>query len=130
MAEIKPAEISAILRKQLSGFKDESQLEEIGTVLSQYFSVLRSFLVQYDDFGSPLREGKEQSEQNGTDQQPRRDVHIDDPGSSVHPEEETHSYDEDIDDDDMFQAYRVGYIHEEIDTDYHPEGYFEIERKC
>lgn len=33
MAEIKPAEISEILRKQLSGFKDESQLEEIGTVL-------------------------------------------------------------------------------------------------
>ena len=33
MAEIKPAEVSAILRQQLAGFKDETQLEEIGTVL-------------------------------------------------------------------------------------------------
>src|SRR6187455_2539273 len=33
MAEIKPAEVSAILRQQLSGFKSEAQLEEVGTVL-------------------------------------------------------------------------------------------------
>ena len=33
MAEVKPAEVSAILRKQLSGFNTESQLEEVGTVL-------------------------------------------------------------------------------------------------
>ena len=33
MAEIKPAEVSAILRQQLAGFKDEKDLEEIGTVL-------------------------------------------------------------------------------------------------
>jgi F-type H+-transporting ATPase subunit alpha len=33
MAEIKPAEVSAILREQLSGFKTEAQLEEVGTVL-------------------------------------------------------------------------------------------------
>ncbi len=33
MAEIKPAEVSAILRQQLAGFKDEAQLEEVGTVL-------------------------------------------------------------------------------------------------
>ncbi len=33
MAEIKPAEVSAILRQQLAGFKDEAKLEEIGTVL-------------------------------------------------------------------------------------------------
>jgi F-type H+-transporting ATPase subunit alpha len=33
MAEIKPAEVSAILRQQLSGFKDQTALEEIGTVL-------------------------------------------------------------------------------------------------
>ncbi len=33
MAEIKPAEVSAILRQQLSGFADETQLEEVGTVL-------------------------------------------------------------------------------------------------
>src|ERR1043166_3124913 len=33
MAEIKPAEVTAILREQLSGFKSESELEEVGTVL-------------------------------------------------------------------------------------------------
>jgi F-type H+/Na+-transporting ATPase subunit alpha len=33
MAEIKPAEVSAILRQQLAGFKFESELEEVGTVL-------------------------------------------------------------------------------------------------
>ena len=33
MADIKPAEISAILRKELAGFESESVLEEIGTVL-------------------------------------------------------------------------------------------------
>ncbi len=33
MADIKPAEISGILREQLSGFKSEAELEEIGTVL-------------------------------------------------------------------------------------------------
>jgi F-type H+-transporting ATPase subunit alpha len=33
MAEIKPAEVSAILRQQLSGFDDRATLEEVGTVL-------------------------------------------------------------------------------------------------
>ena len=33
MAQIKPAEVSAILRQQLSGFKSEAELEEVGTVL-------------------------------------------------------------------------------------------------
>ncbi len=33
MAEIKPAEISAILKKQLSGFNTEATVEEVGTVL-------------------------------------------------------------------------------------------------
>ena len=33
MAEVKPAEVSAILREQLSGFKSDSELQEIGTVL-------------------------------------------------------------------------------------------------
>ncbi len=33
MAGIKPAEVSAILREQLAGFKDSAQLEEVGTVL-------------------------------------------------------------------------------------------------
>ncbi|NEQ49865.1 MAG: F0F1 ATP synthase subunit alpha [Leptolyngbya sp. SIO3F4] len=33
MAEIKPAEVSAILREQLSGMKTEAELEEVGSVL-------------------------------------------------------------------------------------------------
>ncbi len=33
MAEIKPAEVSAILRQQLGGFKSEAELEEVGSVL-------------------------------------------------------------------------------------------------
>jgi F-type H+-transporting ATPase subunit alpha len=33
MADIKPAEVSAILREQLSGFKSAAELEEVGTVL-------------------------------------------------------------------------------------------------
>ncbi|MCB9231101.1 MAG: F0F1 ATP synthase subunit alpha [Bacteroidia bacterium] len=33
MVEVRPDEVSAILREQLSGFKSEAQLEEVGTVL-------------------------------------------------------------------------------------------------
>ena len=33
MAEIKPAEISAILKQQLSGFESGASLEEVGSVL-------------------------------------------------------------------------------------------------
>ena len=33
MVDVKPDEISAILKQQLSGFKTETELEEVGTVL-------------------------------------------------------------------------------------------------
>ena len=33
MADIKPAEVSAILREQLSGFRSEAELQEVGSVL-------------------------------------------------------------------------------------------------
>jgi len=33
MAEVKPAEISNILREQLAGFKSEAELQEVGTIL-------------------------------------------------------------------------------------------------
>jgi F-type H+-transporting ATPase subunit alpha len=33
MASIKPAEVSAILKQQLEGFKSAAELEEVGTVL-------------------------------------------------------------------------------------------------
>ncbi len=34
MIEVRPDEVSAILREQLSGFKSEAELEEVGTVLT------------------------------------------------------------------------------------------------
>jgi F-type H+-transporting ATPase subunit alpha len=57
MSQIKPAEVSAILRQQLAGFKNESQLEEVGTVLQVGDGIARIFgmnnaqageLVQFD----------------------------------------------------------------------------------
>ncbi len=43
MAEIKPAEVSAILRQQLAGFKTEAELEEVGTVLQVGDGIARIF---------------------------------------------------------------------------------------
>ena len=34
MADIKPSEVSSVLKQQLEGFKSESELEEVGTVLT------------------------------------------------------------------------------------------------
>ena len=33
MAHVQPAEVSAILKEELSGFRSEAELEEVGTVL-------------------------------------------------------------------------------------------------
>jgi len=43
MAEIKPGEVTAILRQQLSGFKDEKKLQEIGTVLQIGDGIARAY---------------------------------------------------------------------------------------
>ena len=43
MAEVRPDEVSAILREQLSGFKTESELEEVGTVLQVGDGVARIY---------------------------------------------------------------------------------------
>lgn len=43
MAEIKPAEVSAILRQQLAGFKSEAELAEVGTVLQVGDGIARIF---------------------------------------------------------------------------------------
>ncbi len=43
MAEVKPAEVSAILRQQLAGFKSESELEEVGTVLQVGDGIARAY---------------------------------------------------------------------------------------
>lgn len=61
MASIKPAEVSAILREQLSGFKSEAELEEVGTVLQVGDGIARIYglsSVQYGEmveFKSGLR---------------------------------------------------------------------------
>ena len=43
MAEVKAAEVSAILRQQLAGFKSESDLQEVGTVLQVGDGIARIF---------------------------------------------------------------------------------------
>ncbi len=43
MAEIKPAEVTAILRQQLAGFKSEAELDEVGTVLQVGDGIARIF---------------------------------------------------------------------------------------
>jgi F-type H+-transporting ATPase subunit alpha len=43
MADLKPAEISAILREQLSGAKTEAELQEVGTVLQVGDGIARIF---------------------------------------------------------------------------------------
>ncbi len=58
MAEIKPAEISAILRKEMSGFQMQTELEETGTVLQIGDGIARIYglskvksgeLIEFDD---------------------------------------------------------------------------------
>jgi F-type H+-transporting ATPase subunit alpha len=51
MAEIKPAEISAILKKQLSGFNSEASLEEVGTVLEVGDGVARVYGLTNAEYG-------------------------------------------------------------------------------
>ncbi len=43
MAEVKPAEVSAILRQQLAGFKSETDLEEVGSVLQVGDGIARAY---------------------------------------------------------------------------------------
>lgn len=43
MAEVKPAEISAILRKQLSGFSSETEMQEVGTILQVGDGIARAY---------------------------------------------------------------------------------------
>ena len=51
MAEVKPAEISAILRQQLSGFNSEGELQEVGTVLQIGDGIARAFGLQNAEAG-------------------------------------------------------------------------------
>ena len=51
MAEIKPAEISAILKKQLSGFESGATLEEVGTVLNVGDGIARIYGLSNVQYG-------------------------------------------------------------------------------
>lgn len=51
MAEIKPAEISAILKKQLSGFEAGATLEEVGTVLNVGDGIARAYGLSNAQYG-------------------------------------------------------------------------------
>src|SRR6056300_1068987 len=46
MADVKPAEVSAILRQQLSGFSSEKDLQEVGTILQVGDGIARAFGLQ------------------------------------------------------------------------------------
>ena len=51
MAEIKPAEISAILRKQVEGFESGATLEEVGTVLNVGDGIARVYGLSNVQYG-------------------------------------------------------------------------------
>ena len=51
MADVKPAEVSAILREQLSGFRSEAELQEIGTVLQIGDGICRVYGLQVVQYG-------------------------------------------------------------------------------
>ncbi len=51
MAEVKPAEISAILKKQLSGFEASASLDEVGTVLTVGDGIARIYGLSNAEYG-------------------------------------------------------------------------------
>ena len=48
MAEVKPAEVSAILRQQLSGHKSNKDLQEVGTVLQVGDGIARIYGLMFN----------------------------------------------------------------------------------
>ncbi len=51
MASIKPAEVSAILRQELSGYKNEAELQEVGTVLQVGDGIARVYGLNNAEMG-------------------------------------------------------------------------------
>ena len=51
MAEVKPAEISAILKQQLSGFEAGASLDEVGTVLTVGDGIVRAYGLANAQYG-------------------------------------------------------------------------------
>ncbi len=57
MAEIKPAEVSAILRKQLAGFDSQAKLEETGTILQVGDGIARIYGLNNVELGELIEFG-------------------------------------------------------------------------
>ena len=51
MAEVKPAEVSAILKNQLAGFKVSASLDEVGTVLEVGDGIARVYGLTHAEYG-------------------------------------------------------------------------------
>lgn len=51
MAEVKPAEVSAILKQQLTGFEATASLDEVGTVLTVGDGIVRAYGLSNAQFG-------------------------------------------------------------------------------
>ena len=51
MAEVKPAEISAILKQQLAGFDASASLDEVGTVLTVGDGIVRAYGLSNVQYG-------------------------------------------------------------------------------
>ena len=51
MAEVKPSEVSAILREQLAGMKTKAELEEVGTVLQVGDGIARIYGLSNVQYG-------------------------------------------------------------------------------
>jgi len=51
MADVNPAEVSAILKKQLSGYSSASVLDEVGTVLEVGDGIARVFGLSNAQYG-------------------------------------------------------------------------------
>uniref|UniRef100_UPI0035686C4E F0F1 ATP synthase subunit alpha n=1 Tax=Seonamhaeicola sp. TaxID=1912245 RepID=UPI0035686C4E len=51
MAEVKPAEVSAILKQQLAGFEASASLEEVGTVLTVGDGIVRAYGLSNAQYG-------------------------------------------------------------------------------
>ena len=65
MAEVKPAEVSAILKEQLSGFEASASLDEVGTVLTVGDGIARIYGLSNAQYGE-LVEFEEFDEVTGT----------------------------------------------------------------
>jgi len=58
MANIKPSEVSAILRKELAGFESEAVLEEVGSVLQIGDGIARVYGLSNVESGELVEFGK------------------------------------------------------------------------